>query len=67
VGQHGIIEPVRLGEIVALQIVMATAQKFHHFIHKGAVLGGLEGVGLKIAVVVHEIKGKGVQPLTAFL
>ena len=67
VGQHRVIEPVRLGEIVAFQIVVAAAQKFHHFVHKGTVLGGLEGVGLKIAVIVHEIKGKGVEPLPALL
>ena len=40
------------------QVVVVTVQKLYHTVHKGAVLGGLEGVGLKEFVIVHKVKGK---------
>ena len=58
-GQNRVIEPVGLGEIAAFQVVVVTVQKLYHTVHKGAVLGGLEGIGLKILVIVHKIKGEG--------
>ena len=66
-GQDRIKQTVSLGQVAAFQVMMVGIQEFYHLVHIGAVLGGLEGVGLKIAVIVHEIKGKGVEPLPALL
>ena len=45
---------------------MGGAAVIHHFIHPGTVLGGLEGIGLEIFVIVRKVKGVGGQYLPLF-
>lgn len=57
---HGFVQAVQLILIGAFQVPVVRTGIFHHFIYVGPVLAGLEGIGTKVAVIIHKVKGKGI-------